>query len=232
MLNKEVYMTIKNWPVLERPREKLLAFGVAALSDAELLAIVFGQGTRDCNAVELARRALTASGGLGALVALDRRKFTAQCGLGDAKYVALRAGIEIAKRCLRDDLVRGGPITNARAAKSFLTAELGALSREAFCGLFLDTRHRVITFETLSLGTIDSATVHPREVVKKVLEVNAAAVIFAHNHPSGIAEPSDADRNLTKTLVAALNLIDVRVLDHLIVTREDVVSFADRGLLA
>jgi DNA repair protein RadC len=231
MLDKEVYMTIKDWPAAERPREKLLRRGVGALSDAELLAIVFHQGIAGCDAVQLARQALVGSGGLGSLIALERGRFTAFAGLGDAKFVALHAGIEIGRRALRDVMERSSPITDARAAKHFLTAELSNLPREAFCALFLDTRHRVITFEILSLGTIDSAAVHPREVVKRVLEINAAAVIFAHNHPSGICEPSAADQSLTRRLSAALKLIDVAVLDHLVVAAGEIASFADLGLL-
>jgi DNA repair protein RadC len=224
-------MAIKDWPAAERPREKLLSRGVGALSDAELLAIVFGQGMAGCDAVQLARGVLARSGGLSSLVTLERGRFTGFAGLGDAKYVALQAGIEIGRRALRDVMERSSPITDAAAARRFLAAELGNRTREVFCALFLDTRHRVIRFETLSVGTIDSATVHPREVVKRVLEINAAAVIFAHNHPSGVCEPSAADTNLTRRLCAALKLIDVRVLDHLVVAADEMASFADLGLL-
>jgi DNA repair protein RadC len=231
MLDKEVYMPIKDWPAAERPREKLLSRGLDTLSDAELLAIVFAKGTAGRDAVQLARDVLSASGGIGSLVALQRHRFTAHPGLGDAKHVALQAGIEIGRRALRDRMERSEPINDATAAKRFLIAELGHRPREAFCALFLDTRHRVITFETLSLGTIDSTTVHPREVLKRVLEINAAAVIFAHNHPSGVCEPSTADASLTRTLRAALKLIDVTVLDHMVVAADEIVSFADIGLL-
>lgn len=224
-------MTIKDWPAQERPREKLLSRGVGALSDAELLAIVMGRGLPGVDAVALARGVLAKCGDLGTLAALGRRRFNSFAGLGDAKYAVLQAGIEIGRRALRDAVFRDAPITDARAAKRFLTAELGNRAREAFCALFLDTRHRVIAFETLSVGTIDSATVHPREVVGRVLEVNAAAVIFAHNHPSGVCEPSAADTSLTRRLSAALKLIDVRVLDHLVVAGGEVASFADLGLL-
>ena len=224
-------MAIKDWPAAERPREKLIHRGAGALSDAELLAIVFGKGSVGCDAVQLARSVLAESGGLGLLVALERRRFTTFAGLGDAKYVALQAGIEIGRRALLDVVVRGSPITDALAAKRFLSAQLATRPSEAFCALFLDTRHRVITFETLSVGTIDNATVHPREVLKRVLEINAAAVIFAHNHPSGVSEPSAADRSLTQRLCAALKLIDVRVLDHLVVAAGEIASFADLGLL-
>ncbi|MFT4580584.1 MAG: DNA repair protein RadC [Gammaproteobacteria bacterium] len=224
-------MTIKDWPLAERPREKLLDRGLDSLSDAELLAIVFGKGFAGCDAVQLARNALSETGGISALVGLDRQRFTAFAGLGDAKFVALHAGIEVGRRALRETLQRSSPITDVSAAKMFLSAELGNRTREAFCALFLDNRHRVIRFEILALGTLDSATVHPREVVKRVLELNAAAVILAHNHPSGVGEPSLADTNLTRILSAALKLIDVRILDHLIIAGQEVVSFADRGLL-
>lgn len=224
-------MTIKDWPAAERPREKLLSRGLAALSDAELLAIVFGKGAVGIDAVQLAREVLSVTGGIGRLAALQRHQFTAFPGLGDAKFVALQAGIEIGRRTLRNQMERGSLINDAAAAKRFLIAELGHRTREAFCALFLDTRHRVIMFEILSLGTIDSAAVHPREVLKRVLEINAAAVIFAHNHPSGVCEPSTADAALTRTLCKALKLIDVTVLDHLVVAAGDIVSFADLGLL-
>lgn len=224
-------MTIKNWPTLERPREKLLSMGSTALSDAELLGIIFGQGVHGCDAVQLARDAIVACGGLSRLVNVDVRRFSQFPGLGPAKFAALQAGIEIGRRALRDEIQRGETITDAAVAKRFLLAELGNRQREAFCGLFLDTRHRIIAFETLALGTIDNATVHPREILKRVLEVHAAAIIFAHNHPSGVAEPSVADRQLTATLVSALKLIDVRVLDHVIVAGGEIVSFADLGLL-
>lgn len=224
-------MTIRNWPHLERPREKLLSKGINSLSDAEVLAIVFGSGIAGCNAVELARRALACHGSIRGIVDLSHKDFTAMAGLGDAKFVALQAGIEIGRRALRDKMTASSPITDAKAAKAYLIAELGTRSREAFCAIFLDNRHRVIAFEILFVGTIDSATVHPREVVARVIELRAAAVIFAHNHPSGVSEPSTADTNLTRVLSQALKLIDVRVLDHFIVARHEITSFADRGLL-
>ncbi len=224
-------MGIKHWPSEERPREKLLARGPDALSDAELLAIILGRGTAGCDAVTLARRVLGECGGLGRLVAHERRRFAGFPGLGDAAFATLQAGLEIGRRALRDALVASAPITDAATAKRFLRAQLGARATEAFCAIFLDTRHRVIAFETLARGTIDSATVHPREVVKRVLELNAAAVILAHNHPSGVAEPSAADASLTSRLRDALKLIDVRVLDHLVIAAGEVASFADLGLL-
>ena len=224
-------MAIKDWPAAERPREKFFARGLPALSDAELLAMVFGRGVAGTDAVQLARAVLSATGGISRLAALQRPQFNRFRGLGDAKYAALQAGIEIGRRILRNQMELGCPIVDAAGAKRFLIAELGSKTREAFCALFLDTRHRVITFETLALGTIDNATVHPREVLKRVLETNAAAVIFAHNHPSGVCEPSAADTSLTRTLCRALALIDVRVLDHLVVAANDIVSFADLGLL-
>lgn len=224
-------MAIKDWPRLERPRERLLAAGPAALSAAELLATLLGTGSGGRNAVELARHLLSCAGSLRALLELSQHEFTNLPGLGVARYVVLQAALELSRRYLKARLERSNPISDPRAASVYLSAQFKPLRREVFGCLFLDTRHQVITFETLFLGTLDAATVHPREVVRRALELNAAAVILAHNHPSGVAEPSQADRALTRRLSEALGLIDVRVIDHVVIGEGETTSFAERGWL-
>jgi DNA repair protein RadC len=224
-------MGIRDWPEGERPREKLLARGPGALSDAELLAIFLRTGTRGRSALDLARDLVARHGGLRTLLAADEAEFTRMPGLGRAKYVELQAALELASRHLSEELQRGEAMTSPATTRRFLSAQLRDRPHEVFCCLYLDTRHRVLGFEELFRGTIDGASVHPREVVKRVLAVNAAAIVFAHNHPSGIAEPSDADRRLTRRLADALALVDVRVLDHFVVGDGEAVSFAERGLI-
>jgi DNA repair protein RadC len=224
-------MSIQDWPVTERPREKLLQQGPATLSDAELLAIFIGSGTRGTSAVDVARQLLAACGGLRPLLELERSQLCAARGLGNARYVQLQAALELGRRYLEANLKREAALTSPDRTRAFLKARLRHQPHEVFACLFLDNRHRVISFEELFTGTIDGASVHPREVVRRTLRHNAAAVIFAHNHPSGIAEPSHADRAITSRLRDALNLIDVRVLDHFVVGDAEVVSFAERGLL-
>ncbi|WP_348674291.1 DNA repair protein RadC [uncultured Abyssibacter sp.] len=224
-------MSIRDWPAAERPREKLLERGASALSDAELLAIFLRTGVTGQSAVDLARQLLTDFDGLRPLLAADRKRFCAARGLGDAKFVQLQAVLEMARRHLSAELREQTRITDARSAFRFLRAQLAHRPHEVFCALFLDTRHRVIAFEELFRGTIDGASVYPREVVKTALGHNAAAVILAHNHPSGVAEPSSADRHLTGRLRDALALVEIRVLDHVIIGQGDPVSFAERGLL-
>jgi DNA repair protein RadC len=223
--------TIRDWPAGERPREKLLAHGPQALSDAELLAIFLRTGVCGRTAVDLARDLLRAYGGLRALLEADRRGFCATHGLGIAKYTQLQAVLEIARRHLAEQLQRVDPLENPQVTRRYLASRLRHLPHEIFACLFLDNRHRVIVFEELFRGTIDGASVHPREVVKRALHHNAAAVILAHNHPSGVAEPSRADMQLTRRLVDALALVDIRVLDHFIVGDGDGVSLAERGCL-
>jgi DNA repair protein RadC len=223
--------TIRDWPARERPREKLLSHGPGMLSDAELLAIFLRTGLRGRTAVDLARDALAAFGGLRALLDADRAAFCAQAGLGDARYAQLQAVLEMTRRHLQEQLHREDTLENPAATRRFLTSRLRHLPHEVFACLFLDNRHRVIAFEELFRGTIDGASVHPREVVRRVLHFNAAAVILAHNHPSGVPEPSRADITLTRRLTDALALVDVRVLDHFIVGEDGGVSFAERGLL-
>lgn len=223
-------MPITDWPAGERPREKLLARGPEALSDAELLAIFLRTGVRGKTAVDLARELLAQFGGLRPLLQADQARFCAGTGLGLAKYAQLQAVLEMARRHLLEGLRRGDALACPDDTRRFLSARLRDYAYEVFACLFLDTRHRIIAFEELFRGTIDGASVHPREVVRRALAHNAAAVILAHNHPSGVAEPSQSDQHITRRLKDALALIDVRVLDHLVVG-DELVSFAERGLL-
>lgn len=224
-------MAINTWPQAERPREKLLQRGSQALSDAELLAILLRTGARGKTAVDLARELLSKFDGLRGLFAAEQTRLCAASGLGPAKYAQLQAALEMARRHLGESLQRGAPLTDPAATRRYLVARLRDRPQEVFCCLYLDNRHRVIAFEELFQGTLDGASVHPREVLRKVLAHNAAAVIFAHNHPSGVAEPSDADRRLTQRLKESLALVDVRVLDHFVVGDGEAASFAERGLL-
>lgn len=224
-------MPITDWPEQERPREKLLARGPAALSDAELLAIFLRTGTRGKTAVDLARDLLTHYGSLRALLQAPRVEFCAAHGLGDAKYVQLQAVLEMARRHLWEGIQRDDTLRDPVDTRRYVAARLRDYGHEVFACLYLDNRHRVIHFEELFRGTIDGASVHPREVVKRALHHNAAAVILAHNHPSGVAEPSRADETLTQRLIEALALVDIRVLDHIVVGDNNTVSFAERGLL-
>ena len=224
-------MTIKDWPAAERPREKLLSAGPAALSDAELLAIFLRTGVSGKSAVDLARDLLTRFGDLRRLFDADRAAFVQAPGMGDAKYAQLQAVLEMARRHLSERLARNDVLQNPDDTRRFLEMKLGAFPYEVFATLFLDNRHRVIAFEELFRGTIDGTSVHPREVVRRSLRHNAAAVIFAHNHPSGVSEPSHADQRITHRLRDALTLIDVRVLDHIVVGAGESTSLAERGML-
>ena len=224
-------MTISNWPAAERPREKLLSNGPSALSDAELLAIFLRTGTRGQTAVELARELLRKFGSLRGLLQTNQQQLCAARGLGPAKFAQLQAALELARRHLGEHLQRGDLLANPEATRHYLITTLGDLPHEVFCCLFLDTRHRLICFEELFRGTIDGASVHPREVVRRALQHNAAALILAHNHPSGVAEPSQADQRITRRLKQALQLVDIRILDHLVVGERTVMSFAEHGLL-
>lgn len=224
-------MSITDWPEDERPREKLLRHGANVLSDAELLAIFLRTGVVGRSAVDLARDLLIRFGNLRGLLKASREDFCAAHGLGDAKYAQLQAVMEIARRHLAEAMTERTSLPNPAATRDFLRLKLRDLDHEVFCALFLDSQNQVLGFETLSIGTINAADVYPREVLKKALQAQAAAVIFAHNHPSGIAEPSLADRTLTNRLRDALALIDVRVLDHFVVGEGQPVSFAERGWL-
>jgi DNA repair protein RadC len=224
-------MAIKDWPAEDRPREKLLQRGSAALTDIELLAIFLRTGTRGKSAVDLARDLLAEFGSLKALLNADQQRFCMGRGLGSAKYAQLQAVLEMAKRHFKEILERGNALTSPETTRAYLSAQLRGYGYEVFACLFLDNQHRVIKLEELFRGTIDGASVYPREVVKQALYHNAAAVIFAHNHPSGITEPSQADKQITDKLKQALTLIDIRVLDHFIIGDGDPYSFAEHGLL-
>ncbi|MDT4288989.1 DNA repair protein RadC [Methylomonas sp. MO1] len=224
-------MSIKNWPADERPREKLLQRGATALTDAELLAIFLRTGTPGKSAVDMARDLLSEYGSLQALLGADQQRFCRSNGLGDAKYAQLQAVLEMARRHFAEILQRGNALTSPEITRAYLSAQLRGYSYEVFACLFLDNQHRVIQWEELFRGTIDGASVYPREVAKRALFHHAAAVIFAHNHPSGINEPSQADRQITDKLKQALGLFDIRVLDHFIVGDGQPFSFAEHGLL-
>ncbi len=224
-------MSIKDWPAQERPREKLLAQGAQALTDAELLAIFLRTGVAGKTAVDLARQLLGEFGSLRALLEADLAAFSAHLGLGPAKYSQLQAVLEMGRRHLAEGLRRDSALESPQQVRDYLKARLRHEPHEVFGCLFLDTRHRVLAFEALFHGTIDGASVYPRQVVKRALAHNAAAVILTHNHPSGIAEPSQADRLLTTRLKDALALVDVRVLDHFIVGDGEPLSMAEHGWL-
>jgi DNA repair protein RadC len=224
-------MSIKNWPAAERPREKMLQRGAATLSDAELLAILLRTGIQGQSAVDLARNLLQKFGGLRALLSADMDGFCSTRGLGMATYVQCQAILEIARRHYAEGLGERDSFTSPGHVRDYLHASLRDRNAEVFCVLFLDNRHRLICFEECFNGTIDGASVHPREIVRKALGHNAAAVILAHNHPSGVTEPSQADISLTHRLKEALSLIDVRVLDHFIVGDGQPLSLSEQGLM-
>lgn len=224
-------MSIRDWPESERPREKLLQLGPAALSEAELLAILLRTGTRGQSALDTARSLLIEFGSLRSLLTADRDRVCRRRGVGAAGYSILQAALELTRRHYQQLMMVGPALGNPRATREFLRARLRDLPHEVFCCVYLDNRHRVIAFEELFRGTIDGASVHPREVVKQALARNAAALILAHNHPSGLAEPSQADELITRRLKEALALVDIRVLDHLVVGDGVCESFAERGLL-
>lgn len=224
-------MAITDWPADERPREKLLAQGAAALSDAELLAIFLRMGVTGMSAVDLARELLHRFGSLTAIFAASHDELTQVRGMGTSKFVQLQAIFEMSQRALREEMQQRDVLTSPAAVRDYLRIKLGALKREVFMVLLLDAQNRVIASEELFAGTLTQTSVYPREVVKRALHHNAAAVIFAHNHPSGVAEPSRADEMLTKVLKSALDLVDVKVLDHFVVAGNGVLSFSERGLI-
>jgi len=224
-------MAITDWPLSERPRERLLARGAAALADAELLAILLRTGIRGKSAVDLARELLGRFGSLTALLEAEPAKIGSTPGLGNAKLAHLQAALELARRALKEELSQRDALSSPRAVRDYLRLSLAGRDHEVFVVLLLDAQHRVTAFEELFRGTLTQTSVYPREVVKCALKHNAAAVIFAHNHPSGIAEPSHADEILTRSLKAALALVDIQVLDHFIVAGTRTLSFAERGLL-
>jgi DNA repair protein RadC len=224
-------MSIRNWLPSERPREKLMEHGAQSLSNAELLAVFFGTGGRGATAVDLAHQLLAQFGSLRELLCADRVQALDGHGLGPARYCLLQAALELARRHYRETLMAGPALDSPETARGFLLAQLRDRPYVVLCCMHLDVRHRMIAFEELFRGTVDGASVHPREVVKQALARNAAAVILAHNHPSGVAEPSQADELITQRLRDALALVDVRVLDHIIVGDGRCMSFAERGLL-
>ncbi|MCG8380118.1 MAG: DNA repair protein RadC [Proteobacteria bacterium] len=224
-------MTISDWPINEQPREKLLKKGPESLSDAEILSIFLRTGREGASAIDLARELLIKYRNLRQLIEIDQNEFCQIKGLGVVKYVQIQAAIELGKRYLQTGLENGQTFTNPEQTREFITLKLRAYPNEIFACLYLDNHHRLIGFEKHFSGTIDSTQVHAREIIRTALKHNAAALIFAHNHPSGIAEPSQADIDLTRELKKTLALIDVRVLDHFIIGDSGAVSFAERGLI-
>jgi DNA repair protein RadC len=221
-------MAISDWPLAERPRERLLAHGVGSLSDAELLAVILRTGLPGKSAVELGRDLLARFKGVAGLFAADLKDVK---GLGPAKRAQFAAAIELARRSLQDDMRSANALTSPGAVRDYLRLAISGREHEVFVCLWLDAQHRVVSSEELFRGTLTQTSVYPREIVKAGLKANAAAVIFAHNHPSGVAQPSQADELLTRNLKEALSLVDIKVLDHFIVAGHQALSFAERGLL-
>lgn len=224
-------MSICDWPEGERPREKLLQRGAHSISDAELLAIFLRTGVKGKSAVDLARGLLARFGNLTQLFAASQKDFCAIHGMGQAKYVQLQAVLEMARRALHEEMQSGNALNSPGTVRDYLQLLLRVRQQEVFMAIFLDAQHRVLASEELFSGTLTQTSVYPREVVKRALHFNAAAVIFAHNHPSGVAEPSQSDRMLTDALKQSLALVDVRVLDHFIVAGSCCLSFAERGMI-
>ncbi len=224
-------MAITDWPTAERPREKLIELGVEALSDAELLAIFLRVGVTGKSAVDLARDLLTQFASLNGIFAATEHELSQVHGIGTSKYVQLQAIFEMSRRALNEQLQQRDVFKSPQQVRDYLVLKLGGLTREVFLVLFLDTQNHLVATEEMFAGTLTKTSVYPREVVKRALHHNAASVIFAHNHPSGIAKQSQADELLTKELKQALALVDVRVLDHFIVAGNNTLSFSERGLL-
>lgn len=224
-------MAITDWPVNERPREKLLRQGSKSLSEAELLAIFLRTGIQGVTAVDLARQLLERFGSLKALLEADQNVFCKSPGLGPAKYALLQSVLEMANRYVLENLEKNSALTSASDTRAYLTRELRGYGHEVFACLFLDSQHRVIVFEELFQGTLDGASVYPRQVARRALKHNAAALILAHNHPSGKTAPSTADKHITQQLKQALGLFDIAILDHFIIGDGQAYSFAEHGLL-
>lgn len=222
---------MRDWPSSERPRERLLRCGPAALSDAELLAVFLGTGVPGKTALDVGRELLSRFGSVSALLAADRAALCDRSGFGLSRYGQMSAMLELLRRALREELSRCDALSSPAAVRDFLRLKLRDLPHEVFVGLYLDAQNRVIGDEELFRGTLTQTSVYPREVVKSALARNAAGMILAHNHPSGLAEPSHADEALTRALRQALALVDVRVLDHFVIAGNAAVSFAERGLL-
>jgi len=224
-------MSLAAWPTTEQPREKLMTTGADSLSDAELLAILIHSGIRGRSALEISRELLQKFGGLGGLLAVDQQTLSSEPGLGPARIACLKAAQELAQRQLLEEVKASDVLTSSAATRRYLLARYRHYDHEVFSCVFLNNQHHVVKFEEMFRGTIDGAAVYPREVVKRSLHHNAAAVIFAHNHPSGVAEPSQADLAITSRLQQALGTVDIRVLDHLVIGAGSVVSLAERNLL-
>jgi len=224
-------MSIKDLPAAARPREKLIARGAQALADAELLALLLRTGVSGTGVLQFAEQLLAKFGGIGALLRAPGAELARIKGLGPAKRAELAAVLELARRALAAELAERALFDSPQRVREYLRLQLAHLPHEVFAVLFLDHQHRLLAMEELFRGTLAQTSVYPREVVKRALALNAAAVVLAHNHPSGVAEPSRADEHLTQALRSALALVDVRVLDHFVVGAADVVSFAERGLL-
>ncbi len=224
-------MAIRDWPIGERPREKMQQRGPSALSDAELLAVIIGSGTKDRSAVDVGRALLREFGSIREILTAEPHQCLRHRGVGPVRLLMLQAALELAKRHHLDSLRSGPSLATATSASAFLLAHLRDLRHEVFCCLHLDVQRRLLVFEELFRGTVDGATVHVREVARQVMRHNSAAVIFAHNHPSGVCEPCEMDVHLTRSLTDALSLLNVRVLDHIIVGDGTCVSLAERGLL-
>src|SRR5262245_3925922 len=224
-------MSIAEWRVEERPREKLIAQGAGVLTDPELVAIFLRTGVRGRSAVDLARDLMNRFGSLSALLAADAAAMCSVTGLGTAKAAQLAAVMEVARRVLKEKLERGAALGSPQAVRDYLRLKLQERPHEIFVGVFLDAQNRVLAVEELFRGTLTQTSVYPREVVKRALYHNAAAVIFAHNHPSGIAEPSRSDETLTDAVKQSLALVDVKVLDQFVIGAGAAMSFAERGLL-
>lgn len=224
-------MAIHQWPKNEQPRQRLLTLGAKALSDAELLAIFLRTGIKGQSAVDLARSLLAEHGSLVALLDADMEKFCQSRGLGEAKYVQLQAVLEMAGRYVNEQMQQQPAFCDAASAKQFLSLQLRSLQQEVFAVLFLNSQHQLIQFEILFYGSINQAAVYPREIIKKALQYHAQALILSHNHPSQVAEPSDADKQITQHIKQAAELMDIRVLDHLLVAGHTVYSFAENGLM-
>jgi DNA repair protein RadC len=224
-------MAITHWPTEERPREKLLTHGAKHLTDAELLAIFLHTGTRGKTALDMARELLSEFGGLKKLLNTNPQTLWLKRGFGKAKYAALKASVELGQRYLEDSIQIGEALSSSQAAIRFLANRFRDYPHEVFACLFLDTHHRVLSFEELFHGTINESFVYPREVVKRGLAHNAAKIILAHNHPSGNPTPSQADHDLTDLLKQALALVAIQVIDHIIIGHKENWSMAERGAL-
>ena len=224
-------MSINQWPKTERPRERLLAYGAASLSNAELLAIFLRTGIQGKSALDLARELLNHFGSIDKILEADLATFTQIKGLGSAKFCQLQATLELIKRNFNCKIEESVCFNDFEIAKNYLLNNFPQTAHETFAALFLDNNHKLIKFKTLFNGTINSAQIYPRVVAQACLKYNAAAIILAHNHPSGNLQASHSDKNITQKLIATLNLIDVRVLDHFIIGKNDAFSLAQNGLM-